>query len=73
MNCLFGGTGANSCLFVVSIVIETLTDSHIFPSYSSALRPLAKDSALAKIKEKRARTRAGMGGAVGISVPATGR
>ena len=28
--------------------------SQIFPSYSSAQRPLAKDSALAKIKEQQA-------------------
>jgi hypothetical protein len=41
----------------------------IFPNYISVFRPLAKDSALAKIKEKRARTRAAMGGAVGGYVP----
>jgi hypothetical protein len=38
----------------------SLINSQIFPSYSSAQRPLAKDSALAKIKEKRARIRAAM-------------
>lgn len=32
---------------------------HIFPNYSSAQRPVAKNSALAKIKEKRAQRRAG--------------
>jgi hypothetical protein len=32
--------------------------SQIFPSYSSEQRPLAKDSALAKIKERRAARKA---------------
>jgi hypothetical protein len=49
------------------------TGRQIFPNYSSVFRPLAKDSALAKIKEKRARTRAAMGGVVGSYVPDIGR
>lgn len=36
--------------------------SHIFPTYSSAKQPATKDSALAKIKEKRARIKEAQAG-----------
>ena len=47
----------NRCEFMLlamSHVIHGCTYySHIFPSYSSARRPVCKNSALARIKEKR--------------------
>ena len=49
---LRGGTGK---WIPVLIRVLTLTlSSQIFPGFSAARRPIAKDSALAKIKEKRA-------------------
>jgi hypothetical protein len=55
----FGGTGMGY-FFAMDYPLIFLISSHIFPSYSSAQRPLAKNSALAKIKEKRARIKEGM-------------
>jgi len=54
----YGGTGV---LFVLTTDVlnnQLVMASHIFPNYSSAQRPVAKNSALAKIKGKRAQRKA---------------
>jgi hypothetical protein len=55
----FGGTGMGYFL-AMDYPLIFLISSHIFPSYSSAQRALTKNSALAKIKEKRARIKEGI-------------
>ena len=42
----------------ISAVSDCDFYSQVFPSYSSARRPLCKNSALARIKEKRAELKA---------------
>ena len=54
-----------SCLKFYRLLITSIT-SHILPSYSSAKQPVAQNSNLAKIKERRAWTKAA---AVGIPIP----
>jgi hypothetical protein len=64
---LTGGIGE---LHLTSLQLLRITDyfnsSHIFPSYSSAKQPVAKNSALAKIKERRAQTKV-----AAVSAPAS--
>jgi hypothetical protein len=55
-----------SCLEFYRLLITTSITSQIFPSYSSAKQPVAQNSNLAKIKERRARTKAA---AVGVPIP----
>jgi hypothetical protein len=54
----FGGIG-ESLVVVISSKVECcgVFYSQIFPTHSSSKRPITKDSALAKIKEKRAAQR----------------
>ena len=54
MTSSFGGTGKHSNA-VVWIEFWKSALSQVFPSYSSAQRIVTKDSALAKIQEKRRR------------------
>jgi hypothetical protein len=51
---LSGGIGKPFLLLFSSrLSSQQLLHSQIFPSYSSARRPVCKNSALARIKEKR--------------------
>lgn len=56
MTFVFGGTGkySNAVVWIESEDL-LLVCSQVFPSYSSAQRIVTKDSALAKIQEKRRR------------------
>ena len=56
----YGGTGKLTVLF--RVICLTIAYSHIFPTYSSTKQPATKDSALAKIKEKRARIKEAQAG-----------
>jgi hypothetical protein len=57
MTSSLGGIGMNTN-FRVGFARLTQRYSQIFPSYSSARRPTCKDSALARIKEKRVELKA---------------
>jgi hypothetical protein len=51
----FGGTGAIRLFFIFGTGFDGyFACRQIFPIYSSARRPVCKNSALAKIKERRA-------------------
>jgi hypothetical protein len=65
---LTGGIGElhHTSLQLLWITDNYFNSSHIFPSYSSAKQPIAKNSALAKIKERRAQTKV-----VAVSAPAS--
>jgi hypothetical protein len=51
---------------IFSVLLMLMFSRQIFPSYSTAQRPLAKNSALARIREKRARMKQS------VSVPNSG-
>jgi hypothetical protein len=51
-----GGTGKLQAIFPKKVSCGSI--SQIFPTYSSARRPVTKNSALAKLKEKRAALKA---------------
>lgn len=53
-----GGTGEVEIIFHDSISIRIVISRQVFPSYSSTRRLPSKDSALAKIRERRAALRA---------------
>jgi hypothetical protein len=57
MICLSGGTDG-AVLTLLIIFPDKLHFRQVFPSYSSAQHPVTKDSALAKIQEKRAALKA---------------
>jgi hypothetical protein len=54
-----GGTGNIWALSIIDKEIEKMHCRQIFPSYSSARRAPAKNSVLAKIREKRALQKSG--------------
>ena len=52
--CLTGGTGKHSNIITLEVLLP-LSRSQVFPSYVTRERGITKQSALAKLKEKRAR------------------
>jgi hypothetical protein len=63
---MYGGTGM--CIPMFDDYIHTLQNRQIFPNYSSARRPLAENSALARIRQRRVALR-GMVHAYPADVP----
>lgn len=58
MICWYGGIGEFPLHWSLPLLNRQNTHSQIFPNYSSAKRPVSKNSALAKIKERRAALKA---------------